>query len=306
LVKDESSNPTGTHKDRMAWEILLYYKRKLQSLVNSEKEVLKTPQLSIISSGSSALAIQALLNKFGLPPIKVLIKNGFKEEVYEKLSMAGCELFIKDLTIKKLNRNDVLNHTDNKNGIEVSFRDAIDPAHFEYYDWLSYEILNQNPTTVIVPFGSGELFTNILNVAKNEVLLNKQDKRFKGNKKSISNCKFFGVTTTNPNSKYFKLCSYFFDCNQYNKEQMEMYRRLNICNNESKVVDLEEEYFEQAEKLCKKLKLNVEESSLSGFAFYLENQEKFKDEERIIIVNTGKTKKILPPTTYIKNSGFGA
>ena len=306
LIKDESTNPTGTHKDRMAWEILLYYKRKLQSLVNSENEIITIPNLSMISSGSSALAIQDLLVKFGLPPLKVLIKDGFKESVYEKLTKSGCIIFKKDLTIKELKRDDVLKLTENKTGIEVSFRDAIDPTHIEYYDWMSYEILNENPTTVIVPFGSGELFTNIMNVNRKEVLLNIGDKRFEGNKELLKSSKFYGVTTTNPNSKYFKLCSYFFNCNQYNKEQMEMYKRLDICHKDSKVVDISDDFFEQAKELCDKLKLNTENSSLAGFAFYLENEELFKNEERVMIVNTGKTKEVLPPTMYIKKSGLSA
>ncbi len=304
LIKDESTNPTGTHKDRMAWEILLYYKRKLQSLVNSEKEILTIPNLSMISSGSSALAIQSLLNKFGLPPLKVLIKNGFEQSVYEKLTNAGSILYIEDLTIKKLKREDVLRITENKNGIEVSFRDAIDPTHIEYYDWMSYEILNENPTTVIVPFGSGELFTNIMNVNRKEVLLDIKDKRFIGDINILKNCKFFGITTTNPNSKYFKLCSYFFNCNQYNREQMEMYKRLDTCHPDSKVVDISDDTFQKAKELCDQLNLKTENSSLAGFAFYLENEELFKNEKRILIVNTGQTKKVPPPTTYVKNSGL--
>ena len=304
LIKDESSNPTGTHKDRMAWEVLLYYKRKLQSLVNSEKEVLNIPNLSMISSGSSALAIQALLNKFGLPPLKVLIKDGFKQSVYSKLSKAGCILYIQDLTIKELKREDVLRITENKSGIEVSFRDAIDPTHIEYYDWMSYEILNENPSVVIVPFGSGELFTNIMNVNRKEVLLGIGDKRFKGDIKILKQCKFFGITTTNPNSKYFKLCSYFFNCIQYNKEQMEMYKRLDICHQDSRVVDITDDNFEKSKVLCDKLNLKTENSSLAGFAFYLENEELFKNEDKVLIVNTGQTKEVLPPTTYIKNSGL--
>ena len=31
LLKDESKNPTGTHKDRMAWEIVVTYKNLLMA-----------------------------------------------------------------------------------------------------------------------------------------------------------------------------------------------------------------------------------------------------------------------------------
>lgn len=296
LIKDESSNPTGTHKDRMAWEVMIYYKRKLLSLLNSENDILKIPNLSIISSGSSALAIQNLLNKFQLPPLKVLIKDGFSSDVYSKLKNAGCIIFKKDLTVKQLTTKDVLLLTENENGIDVSFRDAIDPAHLEYYDWLSYEILNQNPSVLIVPFGSGELFTNILNINRKECLLLKGDNRFTGDVEKLKNCKFYGVTTLNPNSKYFKLCSYFFNCDVFNNEQMSMYKRLNVCHEDSKVVSISDDYFEEALEMCKSFNLETEASSLAGFAYYIEMQHKFKNEEKIIIVNTGKTKEIFMPS----------
>jgi len=291
-IKDESTNPTGTHKDRMAWEILIFYRRKLQSLLNSDKDIIEVPQLSLISSGSSALAIQNLLNKFGLPRLKVLIKDGFKDHVYSKLENVGCDLFVRDITIKKLKSRDVLKLTENLSGIDISFRDAIDPAHIEYYDWLSYEILNQNPTTVIVPFGSGELFTNILNVNRNECLIGKQDNRFSGDVDVLRNCKFYGATTTNKESKYFKLCSYFFDCDKFNEDQMEMYRRLGICNMESKVIDIDDSFYNAALNISNDHSLTTEESSLSGIALYLQLEEELQNEDKIIIVNTGKTKEI--------------
>src|SRR3989338_7237225 len=71
-LKDESSNPTGTHKDRMAWEIVVTYRdfllAKKRGQVKSE-----LPAMSIISSGSSAIAIQTQLKKYGLPNLRVLV-----------------------------------------------------------------------------------------------------------------------------------------------------------------------------------------------------------------------------------------
>lgn len=289
-IKDESSNPTGTHKDRMAWEVLLYYKRKIQSILNTHGDDFQIPQLSMISSGSSAIAIQSLLNYFGLPPLKVLIRNGFKQEIYNCLNAEGCELYIKDLTIKELDAREVLRETENLNGIEVSFRDAIDPTQVAYYDWMSYEILNVEPSVVIVPFGSGELFTNILNVSRNEVVFGKNDSRFLGTASIIRRCKFFGITTSNPNSKYFKLCSYFFNVNKFNTEQMSLYKRLDVCHPESRVVDLSDDFFDEAKDLLSRFGVKAEDSSVAGLAFYLENQQKFDNERKVLIVNTGRSK----------------
>src|SRR3972149_3419510 len=49
-LKDESKNPTGTHKDRMAWEMVVTYRDFLLAKKNGQIKG-KLPQLSIISSG---------------------------------------------------------------------------------------------------------------------------------------------------------------------------------------------------------------------------------------------------------------
>ena len=74
LLKDESKNPTGTHKDRMAWEIVVTYR---DFLLAKERGQIKgpLPAMSIISSGSAAFAIQTQLKKYGLPNLKVLPTN---------------------------------------------------------------------------------------------------------------------------------------------------------------------------------------------------------------------------------------
>ena len=71
-IKDESSNPSGTHKDRLAWEVVIKYKALLESIKYQNNREL--PQMSIISSGGAATAIQNLFNVFHIPVrLKVLI-----------------------------------------------------------------------------------------------------------------------------------------------------------------------------------------------------------------------------------------
>src|ERR1700722_19113512 len=55
-LKDESLNPTGTHKDRMAWEIVVTYRDFLLAKKNGQTSG-PLPAMSIISSGSAAIAI---------------------------------------------------------------------------------------------------------------------------------------------------------------------------------------------------------------------------------------------------------
>src|SRR3989344_3679740 len=55
-LKDESYNPTGTHKDRMAWEIIVTYRDFLVAKQRGQIDG-PLPQMSVISSGSAAVAI---------------------------------------------------------------------------------------------------------------------------------------------------------------------------------------------------------------------------------------------------------
>lgn len=75
-IKDESVNPTGTHKDRMAWEMVVTYRNFLLAKEQGQTKG-PLPQFSIISSGSAAIAIQALFKKYRLPPLKVLVDSHF-------------------------------------------------------------------------------------------------------------------------------------------------------------------------------------------------------------------------------------
>ena len=79
-LKDESFNPTGTHKDRLAWEIVVTYRdfilAKQEGLIRGP-----LPHMSIISSGSAALAIQTMLKKYRLPNLKVLVDNSLEHQL---------------------------------------------------------------------------------------------------------------------------------------------------------------------------------------------------------------------------------
>ncbi len=79
-LKDESKNPTGTNNDRKAWEMVVTYRDFLLTKKNGQiKE--KLPQLSVITSGSAAIAIQSLLRHYKLPPLKCLVDLDLKDEI---------------------------------------------------------------------------------------------------------------------------------------------------------------------------------------------------------------------------------
>ena len=95
-LKDESKNPTGTHKDRMAWEIVVTYREFLLAKERGQNNT-PLPAMSIISSGSAAFAIQTQLRKYGLPNLKVLIDRSLNEGIRNELEKINCEMYETDL-----------------------------------------------------------------------------------------------------------------------------------------------------------------------------------------------------------------
>src|SRR3989344_6996705 len=157
--KDESFNPYGTHKDRMAWEMVVTYKDFLVS--KKLEHISKIPQMSIITSGNAGYTIQKRLKENNFPNLKCLIDFNLDSNVKKKLESAGCELYETDLSKKSISWKEILKITDNEDGIDITSLEAIDPTT-RFYDWLSYEIINNSPNYCFIPFGTGNLFENVL------------------------------------------------------------------------------------------------------------------------------------------------
>jgi len=106
-LKDESVNPTGTHKDRMAWEMVVSYR---DFLLAKKRGQLKgaLPKLSIISSGSAAIAIQTQLKRYGLPNLKVLADYNLDSEMLKAMKKLGCEIHETGLSTKPFNWKEIL------------------------------------------------------------------------------------------------------------------------------------------------------------------------------------------------------
>lgn len=288
-LKDESFNSTGTHKDRMAWEIVATYR---DFLLAKQRDQVKDslPQMSIISFGSAALAIQTMLKKFKLPNLKLLIDTNFIDpKTLKILKKLDCEIYETDLTKKALSWREILSLTDNPNGFDITSNEAFAPTT-RFYDWLSYEIINNSPNFVFVPFGSGHLYENILNINKKEVSTAYHDPRFKGNVKILINCNFIGATTNDPKSKAEKLYSPHLPFVHYDEQWIRFYKYAGFCGQISDVHLFKEEFLDKAIKLADSQRINCEPSGIAGLALMLQMKDKLPKNEKILIVNTGKTK----------------
>lgn len=287
-LKDESVNPTGTHKDRMAWEMVVTYKQLL--LAKQDGRIDEMPQMSIISSGSSANAIQNILKKYKLPDLKVLIDYQMKSVIKEGLKKAGCELFETDLSKRVLDQEDILKMTNNIGGIDITSDDSLGPFDV-FYDWMSYDIINQRASYVFVPYGTGHLYENIVNVAVRESKsLLFHDKRLKAGPKDIRSCNFLGATTNNPNTKADKLYSPHLPFVHFDTAWIKSAISRGHIGSGSSVYTIQETYLDKALRLAGDNKITCEPSGIAGLALMLQMAGKLPKDKKMLIVNTGKTK----------------
>ena len=287
-LKDESVNPSGTHKDRMAWEIVVTYKSLLLS--KQKGRINELPRMSIISSGSAANAIQRMLANYSLPNLKVLVDYRINKQIRKKLEMMGCEIYETDLSKKALNTQEILHLTNNVGGVDITSDSSLGP-YTVFYDWMSYEILNENPEYVFIPYGTGNLFENIVNVAvKESKNIFFHDKRLKINSDIIGHCNFLGATTNNPDTEADKIYSPHLPFVHFDTDWIKLAITKGYIGEESNVYNVQEKYFGRAMEIAKKNKINCEPSGIAGLALLLQMNDKIPKDKKILIVNTGKTK----------------
>jgi cysteine synthase len=279
-VKDESTNPTGSHKDRMAWEITLNALR------------FNIPEISIISSGSAAIAIKHFFNLFDVKTVlKVLVDHELNPEIKKAIRDIGCELYETDLSAQSLNDAKIRQLTNNRSGIDVTYRETMDVYNIQYYDWLSYEILNHNPDYCFIPFGTGDLFINVLKTVQQEYNARhfSHDPRFNGDIKTIKQCSFMGATTKSKDSKLDKLFSYFLPSLDNHKLFIKNLKQFDCIGQLSNIHFVEERHVDQAMEMATTVGVNCEPSGIAGLALLLQMKNKIPPDSKVLIVNTGRT-----------------
>jgi cysteine synthase len=291
-MKDESTNPTGTHKDRFAWEVVIKYKALMES--SRYRQIDKLPEISMISSGGAATAVQNLFNLFNIPiSIKVLLDKKTNLSIKESLVELGCTIYETDLSEKLLKPEDIKMITENWDGIDITYRETLDPNLDNYYDWMSYEIINQEPDCCFIPFGTGDLFINILNIVKKEYFnsfLHNPDPRFTGSVDKLKRCNYIGATTQKKDSILDKLySSYLPTYSEYLKYINELIS-YSCVGSKTSIKNIEEKFVQEAIEIGNQQNLCFEPSGLAGLAMFLQLKGNIPNNLKILIVNTGKTK----------------
>ena len=303
-IKDESFNPTGTHKDRKAQELLIYLQDLIRASHDTDRDSgrrrpIQHPAVSIISSGNEAYAIQSLFAKKNYAPLKVILDSSYRRSQIESdLKSVRCEISFADLS-KELTSSDVKRITNNLDGHDFTthLNEDLVKKRYKFYDWLSFEILNLSPDFCFIPAGTGDLYLNVLEFNKLEIEKSAngetRDNRFFGHIDKLCQCNFIGASTQNPDSKATKLFT------QYNsplslpfRNHVKSFVDEGYCGKLTDVYTLDENYLEVAMDYYKKLKITAEPSGAAGLAMFFSMMENIPPEKTIVIVNTGKLRSV--------------
>ena len=284
-LKDESQNPTGTHKDRLAWEIILYYNPIIKQHYSSPNNLISTmPQPSLITSGCAGIAIQQMFNSYApFLRLRALVDKRMDERLLKGLQKVGCKVYKTDLSLGRFSSQDILRKTQNESGVDLTFNQGVEAIKNTFYDWLSYEILNQNPKYCFIPYGSGHLYRNILHTLKKETQkAPKRTRRFMGNINRLQHCHFIGATTTNRESVLDKLYSPFPTFEEYNHE-LKDWSAKGVCGAKSRIHELKEEFVLEALRIADANRVRCEPSGIAGLALLLQMKDRIPKDEKILI-----------------------
>lgn len=288
-LKDDSINRySGTHKDRLAWEVVILYRNFLLAKKRGQQKG-PLPKFSIISAGSAAIAIGRMLKNYGLPRLNVLVDKNLNLKIYEAIKKSHCQVFKTDLSLKPFTSHEILALTKNKNGFDLTLNHGVG-LEIGNYDWMSYEILNNSPDYCFIPFGTGIIFSKVLEINKLEVGYAKHDPRFHGDVKILRNCNFMGTTTKNPKSKADKLYAHHLPLPRIDEDWLKFYIKSGFCGSKTGIYIIKERYLDEAMKIAGSQGINCEPSGIAGLALMLQMKNKLPRNKKMLIVNTGKTK----------------
>jgi hypothetical protein len=289
LIKDESHNFTGSHKDRMAWEVVVYYKMIIQDLMEPHAKSVAIPAASIISSGSAALAIQVMLRCYDLPSLRVLVDQRTDPRIVRKLRRVGCEVYLCDLYERELDSAAVLQLTENETGFDLTARNLIDPNRRTYYDWLAYEILNCGAKHVFIPVGTGDLYVNLLTVLRDELLGITDDRRLVGGSSAIEGLELYGATSSDRKTKMDRLYAPYRPTLEEARRVVKEMCDQGLCGTRSGIYDIRERVVKDALGIARANKIRCDESGIAGLSLLLHMSEDgmMPTDGPVLVVNTG-------------------
>jgi len=300
-VKDESVNPTGTAKDRPAWEAAVLLRDYASSFLARDQSLngaiveLPPPRFTILTAGNDGKALAHSLARYGLPPPKLLVDKDLHLARLEQLRLLRADIYVADLTKAELTPEQILAMTNNKRGIDLTstlmFR-----ANELFYDWLAHEVFNTQADEVYVPCGSGRVRDNLLHWQEKNVRQylahGKADPRLQIPLDRLISMSILSAEPEDPESIADKLPAPFRPFQAYHESDLAALQRMNFTGTMTGTYPVREEYITRAHQLFSQHGIAAEPSGAAGLALHLQlvdsKQVHPLDGRKKLIINTGK------------------
>jgi cysteine synthase len=287
LVKDESKNPTGTHKDRWAWEMIVRYKNWFEKQESDLGSNLRVPRYSMISSGSAAIALQSLLRTRLLPDLRVVMDlKRTDDRIISRLESLGAKTYLVNLDDHPLSQAEVLAITDNVDGYDVTPRHADEPFDNRYYDWLAYELLNEHPRHIYVPFGAGGLFANVIYVIHAE-RMGRRDPRLQIDPSELVGVNVYGATSEDPQTRMHMLYARFRPTRSGIDQAVADFIKMGTLGERSGIFAVTDDEARHVSSALPGCGIRTDLSGVAGLALYVAKAPSVPPGEKILVVNTG-------------------
>ncbi len=307
---DKRSNPTQTIKDRAAWELTTLYRdfarglylKKKEGVLNGNIGSVPIPRLSIITAGNVGRAISHMYQKFGLPPMKLLLDVQIPEDRLQVLKGLHADIYLTDLREnvfekdkQKRNRpytpQEIKILTNNKDGIDITSVMALEPQT-TFYDWHVHEAFNENPDEIYVPYGSGRLWENYLSWQEKAIRTDatgRKDPRLRVPIAKVIAMSILGAEPQNQDSKADKLTKSYNPFMLFDDQDISALKILSFTGKDTDVHKVSEEKIKQAYQIMSKY-VETEPSAAAGLALYFQRFEegKINPKRKSLVVNTGK------------------
>lgn len=321
-IRDESKNPTGTVKDRPAWELATVfrdYARKMLDQLNlgsiTEKDIegIEVPRFSLISNGNEAYAVVHRFAQHNLPPPKILIPNKTTPELKTEMQKWRADIYEVNLDINPfsdrfstedpLTPQQIFDLTENKNGIDITSGRILDPDA-RFYDWLAHENFRKEPAKLLAPFGSGRLLDSIfywqLKTARNGI--ESTDPRLISNLRKtdheaitkriyrIAKMDILGAMPEKYPSVARSLDAPVRPFLHYTQQDYEQAKRLQWTGQNSGIYFVENDEIRLAQQILTKHEILAEEAGAASLALYIRlfQKKQISEEDMCIAINTGK------------------
>lgn len=305
-IKDESdkkSNPTGTMKDRAAWEMAVLYRDMAMAyydelifnkLTENELNAIPIPRLTFITAGNEGIAVAARFAEHNLPPPKLIIGIATDPHIAQALYATRADIYPVDLSSHSLTEQEVLQLSENDQGSNAESPFTFEPASI-FYDWHVHESFNEEPDGIFVPKGSGRLSENYIHWQGRTIdnqSAGTPDPRLKADWKKVRDMSIIAVETAYPNTKakilYAKFKPFLFFQDRDIASRVD-FRRTGRLTQTLRLTAEQESLIEEAMKVYGQAGISSSYESAAAMAGYLGMLKtgKIDPEKKFLVINSG-------------------